>query len=89
MESCASTVSGISLGLCVTKYTPTPRERISFTVCSTFCSSTAGASRNSMWASSKKNTIRGLSRSPASGRISNSSDSIHSRKLAYLSLIHI
>mmetsp|Transcript_59443 Transcript_59443/g.140599 ORF Transcript_59443/g.140599 Transcript_59443/m.140599 type:complete len:294 (-) Transcript_59443:2084-2965(-) len=45
--------------------------------------SASGASLNSRWASSKKNTNFGLSRSPTSGSVSNSSDSIHSRKLAY------
>ena len=76
-------MSGRSPGLWVTKYTPTPLDRISRTSCSIFCTNTLGASRNSIWASSKKNNSFGLSRSPASGRRSNSSDSIHSRKTAY------
>ena len=78
----ASTVSGMSSGFWVTKYTPTPLERISRTTCSIFSSSAFGASLNSRCASSKKNTSFGLSRSPTSGRCSNSSDSSHSRKVA-------
>ena len=46
-------------------------------------SSTLGAASNSRWASSKKNTSLGFSGSPTSGRASNSSDSIHNRKVAY------
>ena len=38
---------------------------------------------NSRWASSKKKTIRGFFGSPISGRVSNSSESIHSRKVEY------
>ncbi len=83
LPSWPSTVSGTSAGFCVTKYTPTPLERISRTTCSTFCSSEGGASLNSRCASSKKKASLGLSRSPTSGRCSNSSDSIHSRKVAY------
>ena len=76
-------MSGTSDGFCVTKYTPTPFERINRTTCSTFCSSDGGASLNSRCASSKKNASLGLSRSPTSGRCSNSSESIHSRNVAY------
>ena len=39
---------------------------------------------NSRWASSKKNTIRGLAMSPTSGKVSYSSLSIHSRKVEYI-----
>ena len=83
LPSWPSTFSGMSSGFWVTKYTPTPLERISRTTCSTFSSSAGGASENSRCASSKKNTSLGLSRSPTSGRLSNSSDSSHSRKLEY------
>ena len=40
-------------------------------------------SLKSRWASSKKNTSFGCGRSPASGSVSNSSDSIHSNAVAY------
>ena len=40
-----------------------------------------GASEKSRWASSKKKTSLGLSRSPASGSCSNSSDNSQSRKV--------
>ncbi|MNU73311.1 hypothetical protein D3C71_627900 [compost metagenome] len=45
--------------------------------------SALGASLNSRWASSKKKASFGFSGSPISGSCSNSSDSIHSRKVAY------
>ena len=61
----------------------TPLERISFTTCSIFSSSALETPLNSRCASSKKNTIRGFSGSPTSGSTSNSSESIHSRKLVY------
>ena len=83
LPSWPSTVSGTSSGFWVTKYTPTPLERIRRTTCSIFSISALGASLNSRWASSKKNTIFGLSGSPTSGSCSNSSDSIHSRKVEY------
>ena len=83
LPSCASTVSGTSNGFCVTKYTPTPLLRTSRTTSSMRSTSAAGASLNSRCASSKKNTSLGLSRSPTSGSVSNSSLSIHSRKVAY------
>ena len=81
LPSCPSTFSGMSMGLCVTKNTPTPFERISRTTCSTFSSSAGGASLKSRCASSKKNTSFGFSRSPTSGRFSNSSASSHSRNV--------
>ena len=59
-------------------------ERISFTTCSILASNALGAVSNKRWASSKKNTILGFSRSPASGSVSNSSDIIHSRKVEYM-----
>ena len=64
----------MSSGFCVTKYTPTPLERIRRTTCSIFSTSAFGASSNSRCASSKKNTSFGLSGSPTSGSCSNSSD---------------
>ena len=73
----------MSSGFCVTKYTPTPLERTSRTTCSMRSTSAFGASLNSRCASSKKNTSLGFSRSPTSGSCSNSSDSSHSRKVAY------
>ena len=73
----------MSDGDCVTKYTPTPLERMSFTTCTIFCTSAFGASENSRCASSKKNIMRGFSRSPTSGSRSNSSVSIQSRKVPY------
>jgi hypothetical protein len=82
LPSWPSTVSGMSSGFCVTKYTPTPLERIRRTTCSIFSSSAGGASLNSRWASSKKKASLGLGRSPASGSCSNSSASSQSRKQA-------
>src|SRR5574343_1357960 len=73
----------MSSGFCVTKYTPTPFERTRRTTSSMRSTSTLGASLNSRWASSKKNTSLGFSGSPISGNCSNSSDNIHSRKVAY------
>jgi hypothetical protein len=58
-------------------------ERTSRTTSSMRSISTAGASLNSRWASSKKNTSLGLSRSPTSGSSLEQLDSIHSRKVAY------
>jgi len=78
----ASTVSGTSSGFWVTKYTPTPLLRTSRTTSSMRSVSAAGASLKSRWASSKKNTSLGFSRSPTSGSSSNSSLSIQSRKAA-------
>ena len=75
---------GISAGDWVMKYTPTPLERISRTTCSTFSSSILEQLLKSRCASSKKNTIRGLSRSPTSGSSSYSSDSIHRRNVEYI-----
>ena len=77
-------VIGTSAGDWVMKYTPTPLERISRTTCSTFSSSDLEQLLNSRCASSKKNTIRGLSPSPCSGSASYSSESIHSRKVEYI-----
>ncbi|MDT4874231.1 hypothetical protein FQZ97_1095190 [compost metagenome] len=73
----------MSSGFCVTKYTPTPLDRTRRTTSSMRSISTFGASLNSRWASSKKNTSLGFSGSPISGRVSNSSESIHSKKVAY------
>ena len=84
LPSCDSTLSGTSAGFWVTKYTPTPLERISRTTCSIFSTSASGASLKSRCASSKKNTSLGLSRSPASGRFSNSSASSHKSSVAYI-----
>ena len=61
---------------------PTFLLRTRRTTSSMRSTSAAGASLNSRWASSKKNTSFGLSRSPTSGRCSNSSLSIHNRKVA-------
>ena len=70
------------MGFCVTKYTPTPFDRIRRTTCSILSVSALGASSNNKCASSKKKTITGLSGSPTSGNVSNSSESSHSRKVA-------
>ena len=83
LPSWPSTVSGISSGFCVTKYTPTPLERIKRTTCSIFSSNAGGASLNSRCASSKKNTSFGFSTSPTSGNCSNNSESSQSRKVEY------
>ena len=66
--SCARTVSGTSEGDWVMKYTPTPFERMSFITCSILSTRAVGAPLNSRWASSKKNTSLGFSRSPTSGQ---------------------
>ena len=71
------------MGFWVTKYTPTPFERISRTTSSMRSSSTLGASLNSRCASSKKKANLGFSGSPISGRRSYKSLSIHSKKVAY------
>ena len=65
------------------KYIPTPLDLTSFTTCSIFSSRALDASLNRRCASSKKNTILGLSQSPTSGRFSNSSESSQSRKVEY------
>src|SRR5690606_29058424 len=70
-------------GNCEQKYTPTPLERTSRTTCSMRWRNAGGASSNSRWASSKMKASFGLSRSPTSGRLSNSSPSSHSRKVEY------
>ena len=82
-ESWLRTVEGTSIGFWVMKKTPTPLDRIRRTVCSIRSIRALGQSLNSRWASSKKNTIRGSSLSPVSGRSSYSSPSIHSRKVEY------
>ncbi|COX47803.1 Uncharacterised protein [Mycobacterium tuberculosis] len=69
------------MGSWVQKNTPTPLERISFTVCSTCSRKAFEASVNNRCASSKKNTSLGLSRSPTSGRKVNRSASTHIRKV--------
>ena len=79
--NCDSTSLGTSVGNCVQKNTPTPRERISLTVCSTCSRNALEASVNSRWASSKKNTSLGLSTSPISGRVLKRSDSTHIKKV--------
>ena len=68
LPSWPSTSSGTSLGVWVTKKTPTPLERISRTVCAIESRKSLLASLNSRCASSKKNTSFGLSESPTSGR---------------------
>ena len=83
LPSWPNTVSGMSIGFCVTKYTPTPFERIKRTTCSIFSSNTLGASLNNKCASSKKNANFGLSTSPTSGKVSNSSDNIHNKNAPY------
>ncbi|CUJ73208.1 Uncharacterised protein [Achromobacter xylosoxidans] len=83
LPSWPSTVSGMSSGFCVTKYTPTPLERTRRTTCSILFSSAGGASLKSKCASSKKNTSLGWSGSPTSGSFSYRSASSHSRKIAY------
>ena len=69
--SWARTSEGMSLGVCVTKTTPTPLERMRRTVWTTWRSNSFVASANSRWASSKKNTSLGRSTSPTSGRVEN------------------
>ena len=58
---------------------PTPLERMRRTVCSTDSRNAFEASVNSRCASSKKKTSLGLSTSPASGSVSNSSATSHMR----------
>ena len=65
----------------MTKNTPTPFDRMSRTVCVIAEMKSFDASVNSRCASSKKNTSFGLSRSPTSGRISNSSASRYIRNV--------
>ena len=79
--SWARTASGTSVGLCVTKKTPTPLERISRTVCAIWSRNALDASLNSRCASSKKKTSFGLSRSPTSGRSWKRSASSHIRNV--------
>ncbi|MNC47865.1 hypothetical protein D3C75_969500 [compost metagenome] len=79
----ASTASGKSPGDWVTKYTPTPLERISRTTCSRRSCNALGVSLNNKCASSKNNASTGLSASPRSGSCSNNSASSHNRKVAY------
>ena len=77
-------LSGRSSGFWVTKYTPTPLERMRRTTCST-CSTKAGAAlSNIKCASSKNMTNLGLSASPTSGRVSNSSARNHSKNALYM-----
>ena len=71
----------MSVGSCEQKNTPTPLDRISFTVCSTWSRNAFDASSNSRCASSKINTSSGLSASPFSGRSWNSSASTHMRNV--------
>ena len=73
----AEHVAGTSFGVCVTKKTPTPLERISRTVWLDRLDERLARVRNSRCASSKKKTSLGLSRSPASGSVSNSSATSH------------
>ena len=82
LDNCPSTDSGMSSGFWVTKYTPTPLERISRTTCSILVSSALGASLKRRCASSKKKTSLGFSGSPTSGRCSKSSASIQRRNVA-------
>ena len=67
LPSWARTDDGTSVGAWVTKYTPTPLERISRAVRSICSISASDASSNSRWASSKKKHSLGLGRSPTSG----------------------
>ncbi len=69
--------------VCVTKYTPTPFDRIRRATCSTLSINAFGASSNNKCASSKKKTSFGLSGSPTSGKVSKSSDNNHNKKDAY------
>ncbi len=79
--SWASTASGTSVGLWVTKKTPTPFDRISRTVWAIWSRNAFDASWNSRCASSKKKTSFGLSASPTSGRSWNRSASSHMRNV--------
>ena len=79
--SWASTSPGTSLGVWVTKNTPTPFERISRTVRAMASRNASLASSNSRCASSKKNTSLGFSTSPTSGRSWNRSASSHMRNV--------
>ena len=63
-------ITGTSEGFWVTKYTPTPLERISLMTCSILATSAFGVSLNRKCASSQKKTILGFSRSPTSGSFS-------------------
>ena len=75
--------TGMSVGLCVTKYIPTPLLRISLITCSILSTSAFDVSSNSICASSKKNTSLGLSKSPTSGSVVYNSESSHSRNVEY------
>ena len=77
-------VSGKSSGFWVTKYTPTPLERIRRTTCSICSTNALAALSNIKCASSKNITNFGLSKSPTSGRVSNNSASIHSKNALYI-----
>ena len=79
--SCESTSDGMSVGCCEQKNTPTPLERMSLTVCTTWSRNALDAPVNSRCASSKMNTSSGLSTSPFSGSSWNSSARIHMRKV--------
>ncbi len=78
LPSWASTDEGTSAGTWVTKYTPTPLDRMSRAVRSIWSISASDASLNSRCASSKKKHSLGLGRSPASGSCSYSWASIQS-----------
>ncbi|MNI65668.1 hypothetical protein D3C73_1211840 [compost metagenome] len=69
------------MGVWVTKKMPTPLERMSRTVVVMASRKALDAPLNSRWASSRKKTSLGLSRSPASGRSSNRSASSHMRNV--------
>ena len=69
LPSWARTDDGTSVGACVTKYTPTPFDRMSRAVRSIWSISASDASSKSRCASSKKKTSFGFGRSPASGRL--------------------
>ena len=81
LPSWARTSSGTSVGDWVMKTMPTPLERMSRTVRTTASRNAFEAPENSRCASSKKNTMVGLSGSPTSGRVSKSSASSHMRKV--------
>ena len=83
LPSCPRMVSGRSSGFWVTKYTPTPFERIRRTTCSICLVNAGGISSNNRCASSKNRTNFGLSRSPTSGKVSKISAKNHSKNALY------
>jgi len=67
--NCPKTPSGTSVGFCVTKYNPTPLERISFTIFSIWSINASEACLKIKCASSINKINSGRSLSPCSGMV--------------------